>query len=106
MLILSRKAGERVKIDCPDGTVIWLTMLDGGIKCDQISISPIDDGKGIEIALISTNNYGNMIYSCEDGEVEIVYMPKRLKQHHDRVGIIAPKSFLVLREELLPDERS
>jgi sRNA-binding carbon storage regulator CsrA len=95
MLILSRKAGERVKIDCPDGTVIWLTMLEDGIECDDSDLDP----------LIANDKYGNVFYSYPEGEVEIVYMPKRLKQHHDRVGIIAPKSFLILREELLPDER-
>lgn len=97
MLILSRKAGERVKIDCPDGTAIWLTMCDNCVECD--SGIGIDDL--IQAAITSDNAY----FSYPEGEVEIVYMPKRLKQHHDRVGIIAPKSFLVLREELLPDER-
>lgn len=96
MLILSRKAGERVKIDCPDGTAIWLTMLEDGIECDDGDLDH----------LIANDKYGNALFIFIDGEVEIVYMPKRLKQHHDRVGIIAPKSFLVLREELLPDERS
>ena len=97
MLILSRKAGERVKIDCPDGTVIWLTMEEGFISCKR-------DSKYIDIRAAMINM--NVVYWYLEGEVEIVYMPKRLKQHHDRVGIIAPKSFLVLREELLPDERS
>jgi len=99
MLILSRKAGERVKIDCPDGTVIWLTMRDSYIVCSDGSSDGYDD-------LIAGSVSGNAFYKFPEGEVEIVYMPKRLKQHHDRVGIIAPKSFLVLREGLLPDERS
>ena len=92
MLILSRKAGERVKIDCPDGTVIWLTMCVDGIICD--------DG-GLAKPLMASKIYGSVYFGYSEGIVEIVYMPKRLKQHHDRVGIIAPKSFLILREELI-----
>lgn len=92
MLILSRKAGERVKIDCPDGTVIWLTMCEDYIECNDGSYND---------CLIASEFCGNAVFSYPEGIVEIIYMPKRLKQHHDRVGIIAPKSFLILREELI-----
>jgi carbon storage regulator CsrA len=28
MLCLSRKLGERIRLRCPDGTVIWLTLVE------------------------------------------------------------------------------
>jgi sRNA-binding carbon storage regulator CsrA len=93
MLTLSRNTGERVRITTPRGAVIWLTMQPDWIDCD--------DGSGLEPLRAIRNN--SALFKYEDGEVEIVYMPKRLKQHHHRVGIIAPKSFLILREELIDE---
>jgi sRNA-binding carbon storage regulator CsrA len=90
MLILTRRIGERVRIATPDGKQIWLTMLDGAIKCDYADWE---------------SGYASLGDACyfDIGQdtVEIRLLEIRSPSMGHRLGIEAPKDFAILREELI-----
>jgi len=90
MLILTRRIGERVRITNPDGTYIWLTMLDGAIKCDY-------DGWESGYASLGDACY----FDIGQDTVEIRLLEIRSPSMGHRIGIEAPKDFAILREELI-----
>jgi sRNA-binding carbon storage regulator CsrA len=89
MLILTRRIGERVRITTPSGD-IWMTMLDGAIKCDY-------DGWESGYASLGDACY----FDIGQDTVEIRMLEIRSPSMGHRLGIEAPKDFAILREELI-----
>ena len=90
MLILTRRVGERVRIATPSGKHIWLTMLDGAIRCDC-------DGWESGYASLGDGCY----FDIGQDTVEIRLIEIRSSSAGHRIGIEAPKTFAILREELI-----
>ena len=93
MLWLTRKPGQRVKITCPDGHDIWLTMRDRWIDCERSGI--------VDVASTDSAAY----YDIGQDTIEIMLrLAQSVGQHHS-IGIDAPKSYHIMREELLTRRR-
>ena len=93
MLILTRKIGERIRVETPAGD-IWLTMLDGAVRCDMGEGEP-------QFAAIGDGVYYDV--GREFAEIRLLEMRSPSMGH--RLGIEAPRGWSVLREELIGKPR-
>lgn len=91
MLKLGRNPGERTRIECPDGSFIWVTQ---GIGCCTVE----QDGLAPLIADYESDVYIDL--PC-GGEIQIQYNPYNPKHSNLKIGIQAPQAYLILREELI-----
>ena len=89
MLLLSRKEGERVRIQCPDLSEIWLTMGAG-----HISMEYQDGGATIW----PPRPYRHRVW---DDTITIMWMPRKIPTHNDTIGVDAPLEYVVDREEVI-----
>lgn len=89
MLLLSRKEGERVRIQCPNLDEIWLTMHAG-----HIALEHKDGGATIW----PPRPYRHMV---KDDTITIMWIPRKKPYHNDTIGIDAPLEYAIDREEVI-----
>lgn len=95
MLILGRKLGERVRIETPCGSFIWVTMGDRRVYADapHCRMYNLDNG-AIKI------EFGSDVITTCYMEKTIHAASKTLMNRHG-IGIDAPRDYMILREELI-----
>jgi hypothetical protein len=92
MLKLGRKVGERTRIQCPNGELIWVTQCEGFCTVER---------KGHETL---EADYDNSAWiDIGNDTIEIQYNPWMEKLAGVKIGIDAPPDYKILREELLEE---
>jgi len=89
MLILTRYAGERVRIESPQGRQIWIDSDEQGLW--------IDDDGGYE----PIEWQGASTFELDGEDIRILHMGTTGRRIQHRLGIDAPKDYVILREELI-----
>jgi sRNA-binding carbon storage regulator CsrA len=90
MLILTRYNNQRIVVIAPDKSELWITADELGISVDMGSV-------GYNIDRLSFGRY-----DLVGAEIIVTHLRSsgRNKPQH-RIGIDAPKDYVILREELL-----
>ena len=94
MLKLGRKVGERTRIECPDGELIWVIQHDSYCTVER-------NGHETQEADYEYSVWLDMPDCCT---IEIQYNPYIERVTGKKIGIDAPLSYKIMREELLPEE--
>ena len=91
MLILTRYNNQRIVVIAPDKSELWVTADDGLL---------IIVGHPKETHCITPNNQSEIELSGQ--KIVVTYLETRgITKPQHRIGIDAPKDYLILREELL-----
>lgn len=90
MLVLGRREGQRTRIVTPCGSTIWVVMRKGHLTVEREGLPTLEADFEDSVWL----DYG-------DDTIEIVYCPYSTKFTGNRIGIAAPKDYIIMREELV-----
>lgn len=90
MLILTRYNNQRIAVIAPDKSELWIEADEDGLSVDAGNI-------GFSIPWLESSEAS---LSGETIVVTHLQSSGRVRQQH-RIGIDAPKDYLILREELL-----
>lgn len=97
MLILTRYNNQRIVVIAPDSLELWIEATNEGLRLHKV----FDDD--------FTKWEAKIGWLCESGGIELsgqtivvthLQSSERARQQH-RIGIDAPKDYLILREELI-----
>ena len=98
MLILTRSIGQRIRINDPNGSYIWLTMGDRSVHVDAhgLPVGDMADGG----AKIFMPNGDTIIAKWMKHSIHSV---AKTGLNRPGIGILAPREYGITREELLED---
>ena len=90
MLILTRYNNQRIVVIAPDGTEAWIKATQDGVVVTQVVCGVIIDW------------YMSYEFDLSGQTIVVTHLETRGKSKPiHRIGIDAPKDYLILREELL-----
>jgi sRNA-binding carbon storage regulator CsrA len=95
MLILTRYNNQRIVVIAPDKSELWVTATESGVM--------LADEKDYLHCITEIGSFAGL--SLEGEQIAVTYLETRGKSKPiHRIGIDAPKDYLILREELLNRE--
>ena len=94
MLVLTRLLGQRIVIQSPRGKALWVSL-------DQAGFWYVDDGG--DVCSVSDTEADTITLDGQDVQIAHLKVDYRHKER-ERIGVSAPRDYLILREELIDGE--